>query len=171
MSPKELVLVLLVCDLEKVFLKYYLKGLDYNDELTITAHNLILDFARKMKDEFDAAETEKFNSSITQDRNGKIVAYVQVSDSTHEILLISNHLSVRNACAGKIETIQDLREKLKKSIVSHIISTVTDQSQKGILLEFEAAFNMVKSINSSTRISYIKELCTTDRLNYTHKIK
>lgn len=94
MSPKELVLVLLVCDLEKVFLKYYLKGLDYNDELIITAHNLILDFARKMKDEFDAAETEKFNSSITQDRNGKIVAYIQVSDSTHEILLISNHLSV-----------------------------------------------------------------------------
>lgn len=124
-----------------------------------------------MKDEFDAAETEKFNSKITEYRNGKIVAYIQVSDSTHEIFLISNNLSVWKACTGKIAAIQDLREKLKKSIVSHIISTVNDQSRKGILLEFEAAFNMAKSINSSTCISYIKELCTTDRLNYTHKIK
>lgn len=47
-----------------------------------------------MKDEFDAAETEKFNSKITEYRNGKIVAYIQVSDSTHEIFLISNNLSV-----------------------------------------------------------------------------
>ena len=91
MSPKELVLVLLVCDLEKVFLKYYL-GLDYNDELIISAYNLTLDFARTMKDEFDAAEAERFVSSIVEDRNDKIVAYIQVGDSTLEILLIFNHL-------------------------------------------------------------------------------
>ena len=48
MSPKELVLVLLVCEIEKVFLKYYL-GLDYNDELIISAYNLTLDFARTIK--------------------------------------------------------------------------------------------------------------------------
>ena len=91
MSPKGLVLVLLVWVLEKVFLKYYL-GLDFNDELIISAYNLTLDFARTMKDEFDAAEAGRFVSSIVEDRNYKIVAYIQVGVSTQEILLIFNCL-------------------------------------------------------------------------------
>ena len=101
--------------------------MDYNDELIISAYNLTLDFARTMKDEFDVAEGGRFVSSIVEDRNGKIVAYIQVGDSTHEILLIFNHLLVRNACAGKIEAIQELKEKLKESIVSNITSNVTYQ--------------------------------------------
>ena len=49
-----------LADLEKMFLIYYVKLLDYYDELIMSAHNVTLDFARKIKDEFHVIETEKF---------------------------------------------------------------------------------------------------------------
>ena len=52
-------MVYFLAGLEKVFLIYYVKVLDYHDELIISAYNVTLDFARKMKDEFSGIEPEK----------------------------------------------------------------------------------------------------------------
>ena len=59
MPPQVLVPGLLLARLEKVFLIYYVKVLDYHDGLIISGFSITLDFARKMKDEFDVIETEK----------------------------------------------------------------------------------------------------------------
>ena len=47
----------------------------------LSAYNVTLDFARKMKDGFDRAESGKFVNSFAEKRNSNIATNIKVADS------------------------------------------------------------------------------------------
>ena len=69
----------------------------------VSTYNVILDFARKMEDEFDAAESEKFVNSFSENGDVNIATNFKVSVSSHVVLMNFNHFSVRNTYTGKIK--------------------------------------------------------------------
>ena len=69
----------------------------------VSTYNVILDFARKMEDEFDAAESEKFVNSFSENGDVNIATNFKVGVSSHVVLMNFNHFSLRNTYTGKIK--------------------------------------------------------------------
>ena len=69
----------------------------------VSTYNVTLDFARKMEDEFDAAESKKFVNSFAENGDVNIATNIKVGVSSHVVLMNFNHFSVRNTYTGKIK--------------------------------------------------------------------
>lgn len=144
MSPKGMIILHLLADLESLFLKYYLKVLDTDDSLIISIYDTSLRFVKKMENEFHATNLENFLNCLVEDDNGNIIAEVLVpsNQTKHTVTLNYTHRPSRNQRISKIELIKTQGQALKESLCKNIIENIKDQNQSGTLIEYASAFDM-----------------------------
>ena len=128
-----------------------------------------MSFAEKMED-FEAKLTDNFVENLKEDINGNIIAEVKEKESVDSINLNFTHKPSCKATTSKIEAMQQLKEKLKESIIKNMAENVIDQNQADTIVEFASAFDMCRPINLGAHIKYIKKLHTLYGTNYIHEI-
>ena len=171
MSPKFMIILHLLADFEDIFLKYYLKILDAEAGLIISAYHISSSFVQKISDEFTTTLTQRFLDCLREDENGNIVADLIVPNNTkHTILLNHQHRPSRNQAASKVEIIKNLGQSIKVSIIENMIQNITDQSQSETLVEYASAFDMRRRIGLEERIQLLKKLHTIYGTNYVHNV-
>ena len=100
-----------------------------------------MSFAEKMKD-LETKLADNFVENLTEDINGNIIAGIKEKESVHSINLNFTHKPSRNATTSKIEPIQQLKEKLKESVIKNMAGNIVDENQADTTVEFASAFDM-----------------------------
>ena len=122
-----------------------------------------------MKD-FKTKYTDNFVENLKEDINGNIIAEIKQKESVYSININFTRKPSRKATNSKIEAIQQLKEKLKGSMIKNMVENVVDQNQADTIVEFTSVFDMCRPIDLDARIKYIKKLYTLYWTNYIHEI-
>ena len=169
LSPKFQIILHILADLEPIFQKDYLKVLDSDDNLIISAYNVALKFVDHLTNSFKPERLNKFIEGLEEDANGNIIVHLKLADNTHGITLNYNHRPSRRM-NSKLDAIKALSESLKTKLLENVTANVIDQSQSGTLVEMASAFDMSRTITLEERVVYLKQLHTLFGTNYVHKV-
>ena len=172
MSPKFMIMLHLLSDLEVVFGKELLRPLDCDDALIIEAYTLTMCFVEKQESNVKTPQLDRFMEGLKVDQFGNIIAVLSVpSGDRHEITLNYNHRKRRDhSHSSELDTLKSMATDLKQKVLKNLIENTMDQAQGGTIVEYASMFDFNCSIDLDKRIEFLEELHSIYGMEYVHSL-
>ena len=154
-----------------IFVKNYLKKLDHNDNLIITAHHVAETFEQAICSDFQTTLTESFWNGLMEDKNGDILAKVLMkhNESEQNIWLNYKTRPGRGQNIAKKDSIKNTANTLKTSLIENLISNVKEQNQNDVLVKHALLFHIQRIITLDEWILILKKIHALYGTYYVHR--
>jgi len=165
-SPKCLIIMHLLADLEPLFMGKFLKRLDSDDAVII---DVFAESARMMEQLNDVSTPllNAFLDGLYEDQNGNVCINNMNGD---DILLNYTHRP-SPVNVSKLDKIKENASDLKQKVLENIKSNIESQSQDSTIVEYTSCFDLSRQdIGLEERIELLKKLYSIYGEDYWHSV-
>ena len=168
MSPKCLGIMHTLADVEKVFMKGFIRRLDGDNSLIIDVFHASAE-AIKALEELKLAIFDSYINGLSEDESGNIHLSTKTpTGEVHDLQLNYTHHPGRRSGESKVDKIKRVAVELKDTILDNLKSNIQLQNQADTIVEFTSCFHMKRILSCEERIDLLKKLYQIYRVDYTH---
>ena len=169
MSPKGLILVHLLADLEQVFVPRLLRKVNRDQSLMIEVFRASQKSLTRL-DDFQTPLTDSFVDGLRFDDFGNILYEKEFGDRGSHHIMIKTQSRVRRGGTNVLEEIKVLAADHREKIVGNLRDNIRDQMQEDTIVEYASCFDLTLHVSKDDRIELARKLYQIYGKEYSHGI-